>query len=131
MQKIALLVVVLLALGVGGSLWAQGCHEGGGGCPMSGCPGSGHTMTDVSGKITYISSTHDVIKVDVAQASGGTTTVKLYVHPSCPNKDQLIKQIGGLKVGQTLKGSYYTLKDKTYLCTIGSSGSGSGGGSCH
>ena len=50
MQKIALLAVVLLALTIASPIWAQGCHGGGSGCPMSGCPGSGQTMTDVSGR---------------------------------------------------------------------------------
>ncbi len=85
---------------------------------MSGCPGSGQTMTDVNGPLTYIAGTHDVVKVKV-----GGKELKLYVHPDCPNKDQLIKQIGQLKVGQTLKGTYYTKDGKLYLCQIGSAGS--------
>ena len=118
MHRIALLAVVLLALTIASPIWAQGCHGGGSGCPMSGCPGSGQTMTDVSGKITTIGDKHDVVTV-----KAGSKTLQLLVHPNCPNKDQLIKQIGQLKVRQTLKGSYYTLNSKTYLCTIGSSGS--------
>ena len=34
-----------------------------------------------------------------------------------------LRQMMNLKVGDTLKGSYYTLKGSLYLCSIGASGS--------
>jgi hypothetical protein len=126
MRKAAYVVAVVFVLGVvGGSVgaaWAQSCHEGGsgGGCGMTGCPGEGQTMTALSGKVTQIAPEHNLISV-----KKGSKTLGLAVHPDCPNKAQLTEQIGKLKVGQTLKCTYYTKEGKTYLCQIG------GAPSCH
>jgi len=114
MRKLTLVIVVLFALGAVGTVYAQSCHEeGGGGCDMQNCPGAGLKMMAVDGGVTYIAPEHNFIKV-----KKGEKTLILRVHTACPNKAKLMAQITKLKKGQPLKGSYYVKDGKEYLCTI-------------
>jgi len=116
MRTAASVVAVLLVFGAAAAVWANHCHEGGGsaGCTMDGCPGSGLTMKQVTGTVTQVAKKHNLVKV-----KAGEQVLELRVHPECPNKDKLTKQVAGLKVGQTLKATYYAKDAKTYLCQVG------------
>jgi hypothetical protein len=117
-------VTTLFLLAVTSAAWAAGCHGDGqgSGCPMQGCPGSGLQMQSLSGAIAGIAQTHDAIRVKIA---GSTTKVRLQVHPDCSERNKLLQQIGGLKMGQSIKCTFYKQDGKAYLCAIG------GSGSCH
>ena len=105
-------------------VWAAGCHgdDQGSGCPMTGCPGSGLQMHNLSGTISGIAQTHDASSV---KTGANATRIRLQVHPDCSQRDKLMGQIANLKTGQSIKCTYYKLDGKLYLCAIG------GSGSCH
>lgn len=122
MRRVVLAAAVLVLAAMTTLAWAAGCHEGGSGCPMTGCPGSGQTMHSLTGKIAGIAQTHDAISV--ATGAKGAR-LRLQVHPDCSQREKLLGQIAKLKTGQTIKCTYYKLDGKVYLCSIG------GSGSCH
>jgi len=121
MRTVVLAATVFLLAATMNATWAAGCHGdgSGSGCPMTGCPGSGLQMHNLSGTIAGIAQTHDAISV---KTGAKATRVRLQVHPDCSQRERLMGQIAKLKTGQSIKCTFYKLDGKPYLCAIGGSG---------
>ncbi|MBM3497470.1 MAG: hypothetical protein FJX74_02260 [Armatimonadetes bacterium] len=89
---------------------------------MTGCPGSGLQMHNLSGTVVGIAQPHDAISV---KSGAKAARLRLQVHPDCSQREKLMGRIAKLKTGQSIKCTYYRLNGKLYLCSIG------GSGSCH